>query len=145
MAIPAYFARLGLHAFGLVLAAAIALFLMWLVYKTKPGLITISGIALCAAILCAPLSWADYVLFLAPFFVWRRWNLPANFAAALLAVPSFVPMSLSAPPGTLGVLLGSGIYFAAIWIILFVFASQSLPAAGALRQRADRLYDLSDW
>jgi alpha-1,2-mannosyltransferase len=121
IAIPAYFARLGLRAFGIALAVGIAVLLSWTVYKTKPSFITVSGLALCAAILCAPLSWVDYALLLAPYFVSHRWKLPSIIAAALLMVPNLVPSFLSRPPGRLGVALGSGIYFAAFWIMVFVF------------------------
>jgi hypothetical protein len=121
IAIPAYFARLGLSTFGIALAVATAAFLSWTVYKTKPGFITVSGLALCAAVLCAPLSWADYALFVTPFFVSHRWRLPSNIAAALLMIPNPVPTYLSRPPGRLGIALGSGIYFAAFWIMVFVF------------------------
>jgi hypothetical protein len=121
IAIPAYFARLGLSTFGIAFAVGTAALLSWTVYKTKPGFVTVSGLALCAAILCAPLSWADYALFLAPYFVSHRWKLPSTIAAALLMIPNQVPTFLSRPPGRLGVALGSGIYFAAFWIMVFVF------------------------
>lgn len=128
MAIPAFFARLGLRTLGILCAVVMAAFLSWTVYKMKPGFIAVSGLAVCAAILCAPLSWADYVLFLAPYLVSHRWKLPSTIAAALLMVPNTVPTLLSRPSGRLGIALGSGIYFAAFWIITFVFLRISRPA-----------------
>ena len=121
MAIPAYFGRLGFRSVSLVLAVVLAIFLAWLAYKKKPGFVTISCLALCAGILCAPISWVDYALLLAPYFLSRRWNIFSTLAAALLMVPPVVAGTLSRPDGKLGMAMGSGIYFAAFWMILIVF------------------------
>jgi hypothetical protein len=124
IAIPAVFARLGHPLFGFGLAAVLAMLLSWLIWKSKPSLMTVSGIALCAAILCAPLAWVDYALLVAPFFVIRRWNLPSTLAAALLTVPAPITGLMSRPDGRLWVTLASGIYVAAVLIILWAFLNE---------------------
>jgi hypothetical protein len=132
VAIPAFFARLGMHSFGFALAAILAALLARIARKAKPEMTTVSGIALCAGILCAPLGWNDYVLFAAPFFVARRWDATSNVAAALMMVPAPVVMVISASPPWWRVALGSGIYFAAV---LLVLASFTWRASGQFRKR----------
>jgi Glycosyltransferase family 87 len=132
IAIPAFFARLGLRSVGLPIAAILAAFLAWIIWKTKPTVITISGIAICAAILCAPLAWVDYTLVLAPYFVSRRWTIPSTAAAILLMVPTAYINIMSSSSGRLWISLASGIYLAAMCIILTTFlrtASARLTAA----------------
>lgn len=126
IAIPAFFARLGLPSLGLLLAGTLAAFLAWAAWKTKPAFTNVSGVALCAAILCAPLAWVSYALMVAPYFVSHRWKLSSTVAAVLLTVPSAVPMMMSRSAGQLWAILGSGIYFAALWIILASFSSRDL-------------------
>jgi hypothetical protein len=124
IAISAVVARLGLPSLGLILAGVLAVLLAWTVWRTKPAFIKVSGIALCAAILCAPLGWVDYALMVAPYFLSQRWKLSSNVAAALLTVPSVVATKMSSPAGRLWVTLGSGIYVVAIGIILAGFVSR---------------------
>jgi hypothetical protein len=124
IAIPALFARLGLRPVGFVLAGVLAGALAWTVWKRKPGFTTVSGIALCAAILCAPLAWVSYALIIAPYFVSRRWRLSSYVAAALLVVSSTVPMTMAKAPGWVWMALGSGIYVVAVGIILAGFLSR---------------------
>lgn len=103
IAIPAQFHRLGLPVLGLLVAVLIAAALGWLTWKRQPDITTASGIALCAAILCAPLAWHDYTLFVAPWFVARRWRPLPTIAAMLFMVPAFI-----SPPI---------LYLAAVWIM----------------------------
>jgi len=129
IAIPAFFARLGLRSVGLVVAGVLAGALAWRVWKTKPAFVTVSGVALCAAILCAPLAWVSYTLMLAPYFVSRRWRLSSHVAAALLVVPSIVPMTMARAAGWVGMVLGSGIYVVAVGMILAGFLSREVGLA----------------
>jgi uncharacterized membrane protein len=131
IAIPAFFARLGLHPLGFVLALILAALLAWTVLKTKPEFTTVSGLALCATILCAPLAWSDYSLLVAPYFVYRRWNPTSTCAAALLMVPAAVPIIMGSG-GRLREILGSGIYVAAILIILASFAPRLFSKSKAV-------------
>jgi hypothetical protein len=117
IAITPYFRRLGLYPLGMVLAWALALFLAWRIWRTKPDNETATGIALCASVLCAPLAWFTYILPAAPGFVSRRWSTSSNVAAALLLIPSILPTSLLQGSRT-SLALAGGIYFAAVWIIL---------------------------
>ncbi len=123
IAIPALFTRLGLRFVGFGLAGVLAGVLAWSVWKGKPAFVTASGVALCAAILCAPLAWVSYTLIVAPYFVSRRWRLSSHVAAALLLVPSTVPMGMGSWPGRIWISLASGIYVAATGIILAGFLS----------------------
>jgi Glycosyltransferase family 87 len=81
------FTRLGLPAIGAALAVVWSLSLLLFVRRARPGLVDICGLALCTGILCSPLGWHYYVLFLAPFFVARRWNRFETIAAVLVALP----------------------------------------------------------
>jgi hypothetical protein len=138
IAIPAFFARFGLHSLGLVLALILAILLAWMIWKTRPSFTATSGIALCAAILCAPLGWVAYSLMVAPYFVSRRWNAPSNVAALLLTIPTGVDMHLFASGKGSLVILSRLIYFAAIWIILLVFLSRDFRMTdGAPRLMGD--------
>jgi hypothetical protein len=124
IAIPALFARLGLRFVGFGLAGILAGVLAWSVWKAKPAFATASGVALCATILCPPLAWVSYTLMVAQYFVSRRWKLSSHVAAALLLVPSTVPMGMGSWPGRIWILLASGIYLMAIGIILAGFLSR---------------------
>ncbi len=124
IAIPAFFARLELRSVGLMLAGVLAALLAWNVWKTKPAFVRVSGVALCAAILCAPLAWVSYTLMVAPYFVSRRWRLSSHVAASLLLVPSVVPITMGSWPGRTWLSLASGIYLAATGIILAGFLSR---------------------
>ena len=121
IAIPAFFARLGLRSVGFALAGVVAGVLAWTVWKRKPGFTTVSGIALCAAILCAPLAWVSYTLMVAPYFVFSRWRLSSHVAAVLLLVPSTVPITMGKAAGWVWMAIGSGIYVVAVGILLAGF------------------------
>jgi hypothetical protein len=124
IAIPAYFARAGLHTLGLIVAMLLAGLIAWQLWKNKPDIETISGVALCCSILCAPLAWNDYVLFLAPSFVSRPWGKPSTRAAMLLMIPTDIALlfhSRGVPAA----------YFIATWVILVQFtrmATSKIPA-----------------
>jgi hypothetical protein len=126
VAIPAIFTRFGARPLGFLVALALTAVITRRVAKTRPSFAAVSGIALCAGILCAPMAWSDYCIFLAPFFISRRWNSFATVAAALMTIPAGVVMMLAGRPGHAGLLLASMVEFVAVCMIL----------AGFLRNRA---------
>jgi hypothetical protein len=140
IAIPAYFARLGLRDVGLGVAAIIAAWLGYVVWKTRPNITTISGIALCAMILCAPLAWYDYALMLTPVFVSSRWGKLETAAAVLLMLPpSSVAVFRLYDIGGAHTVAGLEA-FLAVWVILIFFLRQiaitrQAPAIPVLEDR----------
>jgi hypothetical protein len=123
IAIVPFFGRIGFGPLGVALAATLAMALAWICWKRKPDASTASAIAHGAWLLCSPLSWVHYTLIAAPWFVARRWNLAAKVAATLLAVPMIISVRLSAG-STLHMMIGSGIYFVPVWVILCTFLDQ---------------------
>jgi hypothetical protein len=80
--------RLGSRQLGLALSAVVGIVLVLLVRRLRPSEMDVSGIALCAGILCSPLAWFHYSLFVAPFLVVaRRWGPTETFAACLMFFP----------------------------------------------------------
>lgn len=123
MSISAFFTRLGQHAVGIGLAAAIALLLAWTIWRAKPGITATSVIAVCAAILCSPIAWCHYTMVLAPALCMRRWGWPLCVAAALMMIP---PSFLMIPMGgsRLPVAFAGSVYLIATSIVLGVFLAK---------------------
>jgi hypothetical protein len=91
ISIAGNFTRLGSRPAGLIIALALFVLLVCLVRAGKPQLYETTGIALCASILCSPLGWLEYILFLAPILFAKRWTLLTGAAAWLLWInPAFV-------------------------------------------------------
>jgi Glycosyltransferase family 87 len=110
IAIIPVLSRFGFHLAGIVIAIAVAVLLGWWAWKKSPDFISVSGAGICAGILCAPLAWFHYVIFLAPLFVARPWRLIATAAACLF----LLPVSLSIASGGVP-------YLAAVLMILHCF------------------------
>jgi hypothetical protein len=94
IAIPAYFSRLELRGLGLAISAAVLIYLCFLVWRLRPSWTTTIGLAVCAAILCAPLSWPAYIVMLAPMYVSQRWTRLETVPAIMLMIPVEVPYLL---------------------------------------------------
>lgn len=121
IAVPAYFARMGLKGVGTALAVAMIAWLAHVVWTRKPSLRTTSGIALCATILFAPMAWSDYSIMLAPVFVARAWGKLQTTAALLLMIPPVTLRFLSFSYSRFGFVAMGTPYFAAVWLILISF------------------------
>jgi hypothetical protein len=124
IAIPAYFSRLQLRGFGFAVSAAILIYLCFLVWSARPSWTTTTGLAICAAILCAPLSWPAYILMLAPMYVSQRWSRLETVPAMLLMIPAAVPYLLFGPLHA--GLFAAGTYELSIGVlILFCFVQRA--------------------
>jgi hypothetical protein len=92
IAIIPTWSRLGYPHAGVALAACVALAVCIWVWRSRPGFIETSGAGLCLGILCAPLAWYHYVLFVAPFLMVRRWG-PLTAAGAFLFLLPVINLS----------------------------------------------------
>jgi hypothetical protein len=122
IAIPAYFARFGMHTLGLIVATLVAGYIGWQLWKSRPDIETVSGIALCCSILCAPLAWNDYALFLAPWLVSRGWGKLSTAAALLLMLPTAIALSFHAQGLPV-------VYFVGVSLILIKLISRHRKSA----------------
>ncbi len=82
-------ARAGLDEAGLVLSVALLLALAAWAFRTRPGVMKASSVALVASVLASPLGWVHYTLFLLPVLL-HHWSRPMTWAAAALLV---IPVS----------------------------------------------------
>ena len=80
----------------------------------------ISGAAIAASLLSAPVAWTGYVVLLMPVFVSRPWSWPMAVAAAALTLPNGIVMQLSEQSFLLHLLFSS---WYAIPMILVIVAS----------------------
>ena len=64
----------GLTRLGTPLVAALLGGLALVVRRRRPDLLTVSGLGLVAALLASPITWAGYLLLLAPLFFAWRWS-----------------------------------------------------------------------
>jgi hypothetical protein len=83
-------ARLGVPWLGTVLAVGLLGGISLLVWKRRPPVETVSGLAIPGMLLASPFAWAGYALLTLPIFMSRRgtWRMVA--AAALLTVPGYI-------------------------------------------------------
>lgn len=88
------FRRFGLPGFGYFFAASLAVAIaIWAIQK-QPDFVTLSGASICAGILCSPLAWFVYFLWVVPFFVARRWNWLGIGAAAAFTPHPALPFTV---------------------------------------------------
>ena len=93
--------------------------LAWWLWKKRPDLDSVNGIAACAGVLCAPLAWHVYILVIAPFFVARAWGRLATIAALLLFVPTWHLIAIT----------GSPVYIVIVGIMAWTLATPSSQSA----------------
>ena len=75
--------RLGHPHIGTAVAALVVVFAFVWAWTKKPDFINACGVGLCLGILCAPLAWFHYILFVAPFFMARKWTPLQTVAAGM--------------------------------------------------------------
>jgi len=139
ISIAGTFTRLGTRPVGLAIALVLLILLALLVRAGKPPLYETTGIALCTSILCSPLGWLEYILFLAPILFAKRWTLPIAISAWLLWInPAFIDPQPYASHWS--AFFRGLIYFVPMCILLFEY---SRPALRALMARWQPNYDLS--
>ncbi len=85
--------QLGLGPLAGIAPAVVLLGLTGWVWLKRPA--CVDQPALIASVLCAPIAWAGYGLFLLPVLLGRRWGLSEGLAAALLAVPYLLLLALN--------------------------------------------------
>lgn len=139
ISIAGNFTRFGSRPAGLIVALVALVLLAYLVRAAKPTLYETTGIALCVSILCSPLGWLDYILFLSPLLFAKRWTLLTAIAAWLLWInPAFVDPQ---PYTSHWIAFFRGlIYFVPMWILL---AEYCRPALRTLAARWQPDYELS--
>jgi hypothetical protein len=110
IAIIPVLSRFGLHYVGILIAITVAVLLGRWARKKSPDFVSASGVGICPGILCTPLAWFYYVLFLGPLFVARPWRPLATLAACIFLLPLSLPSAVSGLP-----------YLIAILAILYCF------------------------
>jgi hypothetical protein len=79
--------RWGAAPVGLVAGGVLVAVLALWAWRTRPGVLALTPLALVAAVLAAPVMWMGYTLVLVPAFLHYRLTRPLLLAAALLCVP----------------------------------------------------------
>ncbi len=126
IAIIPLFARHGHLKWGVTIALAISVSVCcWTKWK-RPDFISTSGIGLCLGIICAPLAWVHYLLFVAPFFMARRWTLLPTIAAGLLLL-DWTPISYAA----------SGVASLIATVMIMIFFATSRTQRRHMDQRSN--------
>ncbi len=122
--------RLGLPLLGIALSIILLLALLAWAWHYRPPQLTVSGLALLAAILASPIAWIGYTLLLLPVLFRRTWSTPEQIAAIMIAVPYAVDPSLTWLPPFISQL---GWYIWALVLLLIALSRmalrQSLPIA----------------
>ncbi|NBJ10911.1 glycosyltransferase family 87 protein [Microvirga arsenatis] len=78
-------ARAGVPALGIFLGLGLLAGLAAWAYWRRPNVVSVSGMALLAALLASPLGWVHYTLFLLPVLL-THWHRPAIRVVALLLI-----------------------------------------------------------
>jgi hypothetical protein len=79
--------RFGAPQLALPIAALGLAALGWWVWTRRPNATDTNAIAVLGLLLCSPLAWVGYTMFLLPVFLGRRWSPSLALAAALLWLP----------------------------------------------------------
>jgi len=122
IALPAWFARMGLPHAGMALAAVLGAGLILLVCRFRPSAPVASGLGLITGIVCAPLAWAAYAILAAPAFLATSWGRLAKAAAVCLAVPGIL-VAVVIRNGTVAMYVAGVVYTAGVCLMLFHFAA----------------------
>ena len=122
-------ARLGIPWLGTVLAVGLLGGISLLVWKRRPPVETVSGLAIPGMLLASPFAWAGYALLTLPIFMSRRgsWRLVA--AAVLLTVPGYA-VAASDAIFPLGRLSGGMIYPIALMLLLWELTRREVDSGG---------------
>jgi hypothetical protein len=110
IAIIPLFVRLGLKSAGYVGSSLLILALAVWSARNRHDFAALSGVAICAGILCAPLAWNVYFLWAAPFFTVRRWNWVAITVAIIFTLHPGIPLLFGSWPYLLAVMAALGLF-----------------------------------
>ena len=123
-----YFSRMHTPVVGFIASALLLGIALRSASRRHSDLTALSGLGICASILCSPLAWFHYSLVLAPVLVecpWRRWT---NLPPLLLIFP--LSLVLASMQGSrLLLALGGTPYFLAIVLAFFAFAGSHIGVA----------------
>lgn len=86
--------RLNHRVIGELASVAMLVFSFIFVWRKRPSMAVVSGIALCVGTLAAPLAWVYYSLFLAPVLLSTPWKKSLTWAIVPLMIPIAVPTRL---------------------------------------------------
>jgi hypothetical protein len=126
--LPGLAARLGMTAFGYVLAALAGVVLLLEAKLRRPSAIEASALGILASLLVGPISWPGYTLLLLPWLFGISWGPGTRVVAILLAVPFWLVLILEGLP-LIGRTLIESIYN---WALLTAMGVQ-LNRLGSLR------------
>lgn len=97
--LPGLAERLGLPWLGIILSLALLIGLAVWAWRYRPSSVSVSGLALLAALLAAPIAWIGYTPLLLPVFFRRNWGWSERIVAVMLAMPyAATPLASWAPP-----------------------------------------------
>lgn len=124
-------ARVGLQFLGPILSGLLLIALAAWAFREKPSVLTVSGLALVAALLASPLGWIHYTLFLLPVMICHRGRLWSFAAAAALTVPVPYVLAQFGKPAWMQVTVGS-VYG---WALVLLLAGLALQAWAGRNER----------
>ena len=85
--LPSLTQALGLPWLGLIVSVLLLGGVAVWVWRTRPPVLTLSGVALVAGLLASPIAWDGYLLLLLPLLFDRLWTRPLLLATALMMWP----------------------------------------------------------
>ena len=126
VSVLSYFTRMGFRWLGMALAIALLLGITMAAATSRLIVKDLSGMALCASILCSPLGWIHYVLFVSPMIATSRWTRLLGVAAFILWLPPDV-LNIAFGRSRWALALSTLPFFLAILAFLFHFTRTVLP------------------
>jgi Protein of unknown function (DUF2029). len=94
IALMPLFMRHGHTVVGFAIASGILFLSCWWALRFRPSFNPVSGAGLCIGMVCGPLGWWLYILFVAPFFMVRRWTAMPMIAACFFLIPPRISPTL---------------------------------------------------
>ncbi len=126
------FSRLGDKWIGYVLSGLCFLGATWLIYKKHPGFNGVFYLGLLCSLLCSPISWAGYMMFLIPaLFTYVNWKSTLLIPILLLCTPVTTVYGFTNPNHLIVILWGWMYGFSLLWL----FLHEVLQTIGVLKQK----------
>ncbi len=81
-------ARFGSAEVGGAISIFLAIAIIYVIYRKKPGISKINSLAIITSLLTSPIAWTGYTLFLMPELILsEKWNAAEKIAALIFAAP----------------------------------------------------------